>query len=276
MTLLSFSEFESVYQQTVREVYAYWTPEMQDEIAAHNYGWSRGLSQFDVYLERSVTRYYRAYLALKNAANPERICDVGGFWGVFPLTLKRLGFDVTMTEALQYYSDSFQPLFAFLEAQELSVVDYDPFEADEPLPGRYDAIFIMAVLEHYPHSLRRFMGNVLCGLKPDGVLYIEVPNMAYLPRRLQLLRGHNPLPPIQHIFESQIPFTGHHHEYTMRELKDLAALCGLDAVTEDYYNYTISEKWSLRPYSIHFNRLMHRFYPDTREVLAVACKRRVG
>ncbi|HEV2473110.1 MAG TPA: class I SAM-dependent methyltransferase [Chthonomonadales bacterium] len=263
-------EFTAAYQESVAQVVRFWTPEMQTEIASHNIAWAPGKFDFHAYLRASVQRYHRAYSALAGRSGP--VCDVGGFWGVFPLTLRRLGYSVTMTEAMEYYGRSFDPLFEYLAQQDVTISDYDPFTAADGLPGKFDAIFIMAVLEHYPHSLERFMRNVQSGLSEGGLLYVEVPNIAYWPKRIQLLRGRTPCVTIGDIYHSRVPFTGHHHEFTMQELRELARMAGLRVTREEYYNYSGSGIRALL--STPVTALAGRFSPSSREVLAVACTQR--
>ncbi|OAD23431.1 hypothetical protein THIOM_000739, partial [Candidatus Thiomargarita nelsonii] len=83
-------EFDEIYQATVTNVMRYWTPAMQAEIAKHCYDWGR--FDFNNYLRRSSIRFYKAYQSFATNRDDISICDVGGFWGIFPLMLKRLGF----------------------------------------------------------------------------------------------------------------------------------------------------------------------------------------
>ena len=255
-------------------VFEHWTVQMQIELAAHCHAWGPGLSDFKNYLEVSSSRFYKAYRAIAMNADHQRICDVGGFWGVFPLTLKKLGYDVSMTEALQYYGESFGGLFKFIRDQGVTILDYDPFLPEASLSERFDVITVMAVLEHYPHSLKTFMTNIRSLTQPDGRLYIEVPNIAYWPKRTALLFGRTPLAQLTDIFHSEVPFIGHHHEFTIAELRDLVRLSGLSIVYEDYYNYTLglTPKFKTRLRSpLMF--LAFRLLKESRECLAVLCER---
>lgn len=272
MEALSFQSFDRIYQEALQTVYEHWTPQMQARIASHNYGWKPGLFDFKNYLQASSTRFYRAYLACAEGGPGQKICDVGGFWGVFPITLKALGYHVSMTEALQYYDDSFDGLFKHIEDKGVEVIDYDPFEPGASLPGRFDVVTVIAVLEHYPHSLRGFMKNILSMMEPGGKLYIEVPNIAWWPKRIALMRGVTPLAPLEMIFKSDTPFIGHHHEFTMPELRRLAELCGLKVVTEDSYNYSPAGPISFRNApSRLISSLAYRLLKDSRECLSVLC-----
>ena len=70
---------------------------MQVEIAAHNYGWNPGLLDVKIYLQASSVRFYKAYQSFVGRGDVQTVCDVGGFWGVFSITLKELGYDVDVT-----------------------------------------------------------------------------------------------------------------------------------------------------------------------------------
>ncbi|HEX8177617.1 MAG TPA: methyltransferase domain-containing protein [Pyrinomonadaceae bacterium] len=277
MTPISLQEFDKVYQACVRAVFEHWTPEMQGQIARHCYGWSPGLFDFKSYLEASSVRFYRAYRHIQALGESFSVCDVGGFWGVLPLTLKELGYAVAMTESLKYYNDSFDALFDFIRGRGVEIFDYDPFEPDASLDKQFDVVTLMAVLEHYPHSHSTLMKNVSKLMKPGGKLYIEVPNIAYWPKRMELLKGRTPLAQIGDVYRSDVPFIGHHHEFTMAELRELARLSHMRVVAEDFYNYTPGSSPGLkmlvrRP----FQFMAFLILKEARECLAVLCERDGG
>lgn len=272
MKSVSEKEFQALYRDTVKEVFGYWTPEMQAEIASHCHGWSPGLFDFKVYLEASWRRFHRAYRTL--AALPGgKLCDIGGFWGVFPITMKALGFQVTMTESLKYFSGSFAPLFDCIRAKGVVIKDYDPFEPGASFPEKFDFVTVMAVLEHYPHSLKDFMTNTRALLQPGGKIYLEVPNLAYWPKRTAFLQGNSPLAPLGDIFRSKVPFIGHHHEFTLKELNDLAQLSGLRILSLESYNYSPEMEPDLNMF-LHKPTwyLAFRLLKDSRECLAALCE----
>jgi 2-polyprenyl-3-methyl-5-hydroxy-6-metoxy-1,4-benzoquinol methylase len=269
----SFKRFNEIYLDVVEGVYRYWTPEMQLELATHNQGWSPDRFDFGIYLRASSIRFYKAYCSLAEREGRQTVCDVGGFWGVFPITLKRLGYDVTMTESLQYYGDSFKALFKYIADMGVTVLDYDPFQSEVSPPGRFDVVTLMAVLEHYPHSLKIFMNNIISLVNPGGSLYIEVQNIAYWPKRVNLLRGRSPLVPLNQIFQSHAPFIGHHHEFTISELRELVHLSRLVVIRELFYSYSPGSLPSLKMLCCHpIQLLAWLFLADSRECLAVFCR----
>ena len=277
MKPISFEQFNTVYQRAVTDIYRFWTPRMQQEIAAHCYGWSPERFDFKVYLQSSSIRFYRAYSAFSACGDKATVCDIGGFWGVFLIVLNELGFTVTMTEALGYYSNAFDELFHFISKKGVTVIDYDPFAIHDAPPGHFDIITVMALLEHYPHSLKTFMANTTSMLKKGGKIYMEVPNIAFWPKRMHLLSGRTPLVPLREIFLSQVPHIGHHHEFTIAELRDLVQLSGLVQVEEHFFNYSpgalISVQCLLRN-PVQF--LAFALLKDSRECLSVLCERQDG
>lgn len=282
MTPVSLAKFSAIYDQSCDAVLAHYTPVMQEEMSRHCVDWAPGKFDFSVYLRYSAERYYYAYCEIVESG-AKTLCDVGGFWGVFPITMKRLGFAVSMTEALKYYSSSFDDLFAEVRRQGVEIIDFDPFEQDVAALGRtFDALTLMAVLEHYPHSHAFVMKNMRDLLSPDGVLYIEAPNIAYLPKRIGLLRGRSPLVAIESKYHSKVPYIGHHHEFTMDHLRTLVDLSGFTVGNEFYYNYSTRipgtfAQW-LRYALPHRWRegagmILYRLFPRCREVLSVSCRK---
>lgn len=242
---------------------------MQAEIARHNQGWRE--LDFGGYLRQSELRYRVASEALWRAGPLNSLCDVGGFFGAFPLTMRRLGVDVAMTEALGYYSDSFAPLFAYLREEGVDIIDHDPFEQEPTVERRFDVVTAMAVIEHYPHSHRRFLAFMRTIAEPTGHLYLEVPNIAYWPRRWAMLCGRSPLSSIEDVYASAVPFIGHHHEFTMDELHRLASLAGLNVVEQVHFNYSFVGPRFKRFISDPLLMLMS-LRPSMRECLAVVLR----
>src|SRR5262245_8997338 len=125
--------FASIYQETADEVLKFWSPELQDAIAVHNAGWSAVRFDFAAYLRYSLPRYERPYRVLPETSLRGKVVDIGGLWGVFPIVLRRFGYDVVMTEALRYYGSAFNRLFDWIRSKGVQIIDLDPFvECDLP------------------------------------------------------------------------------------------------------------------------------------------------
>jgi 2-polyprenyl-3-methyl-5-hydroxy-6-metoxy-1,4-benzoquinol methylase len=234
------AEFRCAYAAALADVQRHWTNDMQLEVARHNSAWRPGSTDFIGYMRASRIRYEQALDLLGGIRNLGPICDIGGFLGLFPLTLAKLGVKTSMTEALKYYSSAFTPQFEMLEQNGIEVIDYDPFESDPGQHvGRFAAVTVMAVLEHYPHSPASFMNHVKKMMAPSGRILIEVPNIAFWPKRMALLRGKSPLVPLTAKLNSNVPFIGHHHEYSCDDLYALFRHSGLDLLSLRSFNYSL-------------------------------------
>jgi 2-polyprenyl-3-methyl-5-hydroxy-6-metoxy-1,4-benzoquinol methylase len=178
-----------------------------------------------------------------------------------------------LTESLRYYGTSFDGLFDYIRTQGVRIVDYDPFKPG-PVPHQYDIVTVMAVLEHYPHSLKVFMTNMTSMMLPTGTLYIEIPNIAYWPKRMSLLRGHTPLVDLENIYKSKTPFIGHHHEFTITELRKLVSWSDLEIVREFFYTYSVAESLWKRLRNKPLETTVQLLWPETRECMAVLCQKK--
>ncbi len=236
MKKVDYEKFSEIYNITLDEIYVYWSNDMQYFIAKHNRSWKPENFDFYNYLKLSKKRFYNVYILF--AEESKMICDVGGFFGVFPTVLSKLGYDVSMTETLKYYTDAFDGMFAYIRSNGVEIIDVDPFEKDVLPQNKFDEIITLAVIEHYPHSLKIFMDNISNALNESGNMIIEVPNIAYLYNRIKLLKGKTPLSDIKMILESDIPFTGHHHEFTFDELKILIESINFEITTSRFFNYS--------------------------------------
>lgn len=259
---ISFQEYQKIHNEIVDRVFEFWDLDMQAKISANNVGWAAPYD-FKNYLRRSAIRFYNAYLEIPPGA--QKVCDLGGFWGVMPLTLKELGYDAEMTEVKRFYDQSFDRLFDHIQSNGVAIRDLDPF--NEPLPtGSFDFISIMAVLEHIPDSLRYFLNNVRQALRSDAVVFADVPNIAYFFKRMDLLKGRSPLPDIMNIYNSGVPFIGHHHEFTRDEFHRVFAKAGLIARRTFRFNYSTELNFKfLLKHPLGF--MIMKLFPDSREVI---------
>ena len=140
-------------------------------------------------------------------------------------------------------------------------------------PNNSIFITVMAVLEHYPHSLKTLIENVKRITAENGRLYFEAPNIAYWPKRMGLLKGQTPLAQLADIYQSDEPFIGHHHEFTLAEMRDLSRLSGLKIVAEDFYNYSLADVGKLK-LLIRYPVMSLAFIlsKPSRECIAVLCE----
>jgi hypothetical protein len=169
---------------------------------------------------------------------------------------------------MKFYDNGFKNLFNYIEEQGVKILDIDPFNEKFDSTIKFDYVSVMAVLEHIPNSIAFFMDNVKNIMNQGSALYIEVPNIAYARKRIDLVFGKSPLPPIDVIYKSATPFIGHHHEYSLIELKTLFNINNIDIINIECYNYSMNiNVIKLIRYPI--SNLAFVFIPSSREVIAI-------
>jgi len=263
--------FDRLYQESVTDVMAR-MPDDWSAFASHNAGWRKGHFDAEGYLRASVERYWRAWRILSGAGG-RSVLDVGGFLAAFPLTLKRLGYEVAIAERYDYYGTAIDGIAAHVRASGIEVIDVDftePNAASRAVEGRFDAVTCMAVAEHLAHSPRILMENIRNALKPNGALVFEVPNLAFWPKRYAfLVRGASVLAPMAEVYHSAVPFTGHHREYTFEDARYVVNEAGFEIVRESGFNYG----FDTRPL---FNRIKYApafLFKEWAEVILLHCNK---
>jgi len=272
--MIDRERFDAVYLQGVAEVMAR-LPEDWSSLSKHNVGWRKGQFDQEAYLRASAERYWRAY-AILDASGARTVLDVGGFLAAFPLALARLGYEVAIAERYDYYGNALDAIASHVKASGVRVIDMDFTEPSADLAavrGRFDAVTCMAVAEHLAHSPRALMENICAALRPGGSLVFEVPNLAYWPKRYALLvRGTSVLAPIADVYHSEIPFTGHHREYTISDARYVVGEAGLEVLREETFNYSIDTRqlWNRLKYAPAF------LLKEWAEIIMLHCRRPPG
>ncbi len=235
-------KFSLLYEQAVFDVWSFFDREKLELISHHNLGWHPDKFDQKAYLLASKERYLKLLELLstyKNVENwnAESILDVGGFFGAFPLTLSRIGFKVSLAEKYSYYYGAFDDLRDYLQGEAVKIYDAD-FTDDIEIRDKFDVVTNLAMLEHLPGSPKKTLENLKLCMKNSGYLLVEVPNIAYWPNRLKLLKGETVHPPIEDVYDSMEPFVGHHREYTIKDLQNVISRVGLECIEIRTFNYT--------------------------------------
>lgn len=280
MNILQFQEFDKIYLENLNNILLFCSKEMQTFISLHCSPWRPEKFNFSNYLDHSSKRYYLAYSNIADKGDVTSLCDIGGLFGVFAITMGQLGYEVTMTESLKLYSNAFEGLFDYIKNQNVEIINYEPFENSTQINKRFDAVTAMAIIEHYPHSLKILFNNIIQILNQSGLLFLECPNILYWQKRWGMLRGRTPLVFANDIYNSKVPFTGHHHEMTMTELIMLAELNDLKIYNQFFFNYSIGRhKLPLRYYLrrsrwiLTIQAILTSLWPNMSECIAISCRK---
>lgn len=190
-------------------------------LGRHNRAYSRIYAdhRFERFVEAEwpyyarVLEWYRQHVPAGSS-----VLEIGTFVPVIPLLLAWDGYRVTTVEKLSLYGDALNPMVELLKQHEVTFLNADIMEETFD-PGLFDAVNLLAVVEHLLGSPKNLLARIHGMLRPGGVLVFTVPNQARLVRRLGLLFGgisvHGDY---GDYFESEYPYEGHHREYTRSEV----------------------------------------------------------
>ena len=113
----------------------------------------------------------------------------------------------------------------------------------------YDAIVLNNVIEHLHHSPKKLLNTLLESLKPNGFIFIDVPNAANLRKRLDILRGKTNYPSFESFYWSSYPWRGHVREFVRGDLEKLGCFLGLDELEIKTHHYHLER---VRPLTRNF------------------------
>jgi 2-polyprenyl-3-methyl-5-hydroxy-6-metoxy-1,4-benzoquinol methylase len=205
---------------------------------------SPALAGFDwrVYLRMSAIRVLRTHRALTAAGVASgRVLDFGAYFCNFSLYLAAKGYTVDALDAFGEYAPALGALAPMLAAAGVRQLDFADLDADLSglASGTYDAVLLMGVVEHIPHTPRPVLEAVDRCLRPGGVLVLDTPNLAYEYNRIRLAAGESIHYPLARQYWTEIPFEGHHREYTTAEVLWMLEQIGHEVLACDHFNYSI-------------------------------------
>lgn len=166
-------------------------------------------------------RYSAAYRYLN--ANPgRRVLEMGyGGTGIIE-NLAPLAGHYEIVDIIDRFAGQTRPANLTLHIANLD--NRFPFE-----DARFDVVIAMMVIEHLYDPFHAF-AEVARVAKPGAAVFVNLPNVASLRCRLDLLRGRLPMTSTPDWFELREWDGGHLHYFTMQTVEQLAQLSGLKLV----------------------------------------------
>lgn len=163
--------------------------------------------------------------------------EVGLSGGILALTLKKLYkpqqfFAIEHPVSAQLYTKEYLKL---IKQNNITLKTVDLRTYQYPWKDHtFDFIVVSEVIEHLiPADLPGIIGELTRMLKKDGQLIVTTPNIASLLKRVNLLRGKNPIEFDLTLHENAT--YGHIREYTMAELTAILQKAGLKVTKQEYY-----------------------------------------
>lgn len=231
---------------------------------------SPGLKGFNWanYINLSSIRMVRALRLLRRYANPgARVLDFGAYFGNCALMLAQAGYQVTALDSYDSYGACFDDNRCLLEAHGVTVRNFTDFRPT----GDYDAVVLMGVIEHVPHTPRLLLRDVHQALVPEGLMVLDTPNLAYIYNRQKLARGQSIHPPVQSQFGTELPFEGHHREYTASEIEWMLEASSFAMLESEAFNYSLYGLTELAGIDLENHQAMQAD-PSLRELLIYAAR----
>lgn len=164
--------------------------------------------------------------------------DCGSYFGNFSLMLARCGYRVEALDSYARYGRAFTTITALLTSAGVLIRDLDDGLQAVPL-HRYHAVLAMGVIEHIPHTPRRFLTALDERLADGGWLFLDTPNLAYVYTRDRLHRGESIFCPLSAQWHTEEPFEGHHREYTITEIEWMLDQIGHTDRRIETFNYSL-------------------------------------
>ncbi|WP_371423153.1 class I SAM-dependent methyltransferase [Tardiphaga sp.] len=202
------------------------------------------------YFRQSTIRVYHAIQMLRDLGiRGGRVLEIGSLFGTFATPLNRLGYEVTAVDRYGSYDDAMAGHTAHMRSVGVNVIETTRENESETIGdlGAYDAVLCMAVIEHVPHTPRPLLEMLVSHVRPGGALLIDTPNVARYWNRKRLSSGLSVHQDIDLQFNSQIPFEGHHREYTGDELIWMLEQVGIGSTRLRRFDYNILQFDAIYP-----------------------------
>jgi SAM-dependent methyltransferase len=119
------------------------------------------------------------------------ILEIGAGNGLIARSLLGTSLKINSYTVSEFTERGVQGLKNNVEDSRLRIIQLDAEMLPEEEYGKYDAVIMIALIEHLIDPLRA-MQNIRMLLKPGGIVYINTPNIAKYTRRIKLLFGQFP------------------------------------------------------------------------------------
>jgi len=222
-----------------------------------------------VYLTCSVVRMTRVLEALR-AQGPAvvRVLDYGAYFGNVSLMCASAGYAVDAVDGFRACDGALDGCVTLLKRAGVRVADFHDtgHQLTTSADGTYDAVVCLGVLEHIAHTPRFLLQTLDRVLRPGGTLILDTPNLAYAYTRDKLARGQTIFCPLEAQYDTEVPFEGHHREYTIAEVRWMLERLRHVPIEIETFNYSQFALGQLHGVDVQRHRQMERD-PAAREII---------
>src|SRR4051794_26129754 len=161
---------------------------------------------------------------------PQKVLEIGAFFGVVCIALATLGYDVTAADVPEYIDlpEQVERYARFgIQTQGVRLEDFVMPFADE----QFDVIIMCEVMEHLNFNPLPLLKEINRIGDPGSVFYLSMPNAASFFNRIWCLRGNTNGVKIREFFAQLDPSdsliaNGHWREYTGAETREILERLG--------------------------------------------------
>lgn len=219
---------------------------------------------FKIFLKQSTIRVYHTLLCLDHfKMDSKKVLEVGSLFGFFSSVLKDLGNDVTAFDRYNDFNGALENFCSDMKNQNINVIQSSENKEDKDFETleKFDVIICMAVIEHIPHTPKYFLEKLRSKLKNGGILILDTPNLTRLENRINLNNDISTFQNINSQFNTDIPWEGHHREFTMNELIYILEELKFSNIYNKRFDYHIFGKDRINQNEIH--ELSKKLIDDT-------------
>jgi SAM-dependent methyltransferase len=176
------------------------------------------------------------------AVTKTKILEIGSFLGALSIALSHLGFLVTAYDIPEFNNN--EHLRQLFYENKVDCIAGNLRDFKLPFDDEYfDAVVFCETLEHLNFNPLPVLYEINRITKPQGFIYLSMPNQASIRNRLKILSGRSIHPPISQFFQqldsSQNMIVGiHWREYTLAETVELLEGMGYKIILKSYWHST--------------------------------------
>ncbi len=199
------------------------------------------------YLANSQSSYVKTLAAIVSWRPPSadvRVLEIGSFLGALCIALSKCGYQVSATDIPEFTPRG--NMLAKLNEHHIEFRASNLRDYTLPYPDEtFDVVIMCQVLEHLNFNPLPVIQEINRVCKPNGLLYLALPNLASLNNRIALLQGKSIHNSISDLFLQLMPDKNfvvglHWREYTGTEVKEMLERLGFHVERQEY-DYEVSD-----------------------------------